>query len=44
MERRACKMNSKEDDMKAGTITDMILVIVFFVGITAVCYNTTQNK
>lgn len=29
MERRACKMNNREEDMKAGTITDMILVIQF---------------
>lgn len=27
MERRGCKTNSREEDMKAGTITDMILVI-----------------
>ncbi len=28
---KACKMSSREDDMKAGTITDMILVILFYV-------------
>ncbi len=31
MERKACKMSSREEDMKAGTITDMILVILFYV-------------
>ncbi len=46
MERKACKMSSREDDMKAGTITDMILVILFSVMFCvddiSWCFNTTS--